>query len=237
MRRFSGTLLFLFGVVVVAAVIIATRDDPTVFGLDKDDFARLSWLGAILVALVAGIVGRGALAQAVRYSLSWVIVMALLVAGYSYRGELEWIGRRMMAELVPGMAILEDRSNADGQGPVMVVRTASGQFRVSAGVNGEAVEMLIDTGASVVTLTSDDAFRAGIDTEGLNFSIPVFTANGTTTAAPVIIDRLQIGPIERSRVVALVARPGRLDRSLLGMTFLDTLGSYSISGDRMTLTP
>jgi len=56
-------------------------------------------------------------------------------------------------------------------------------------------------------------------------------------AAAVTIDRLAVGPIERRNLKALVAPEGVLDQSLLGMTFLDTLSGYSISGDRLVLTP
>ena len=237
MRRFPGTLLLGIGVIALAAVILSLRDDPTVFGMDKDDFARGMYLSVILVALAAGIVGRGSLAQAVRHSLSWVIVMAALLAGYTYRDDLQWVGRKVLAELVPGLAMLDDRPASETAGPVTVVRALSGQFRVQTSVNGESIPMMIDTGASVVTLTAEDAFRAGIDIDELNFGTKVFTANGVTEAARVTIESLKIGTIERTRVLALVARPGRLDRSLLGMSFLNTLSSYTVSGDRMTLTP
>lgn len=238
MRRFPGTLLLLIGVIVLTLAIVSLRDDPTVFGMAKDDFARASYLAVILVAVAAGIVGRGSLAQAVRHSLSWVIVMAALLAGYSYRDDLAWVGRKVLAELVPGLAMLDDRpAVTDNQTPVTIVRALSGQFRIQTVVNGETVSMLVDTGASVVTLTAEDALRAGLDPEALNYGTKVFTANGVTEAARVTLDSLKVGTIERSRVLALVARPGRLDRSLLGMSFLNTLSSYTVSGDRLTLTP
>jgi aspartyl protease family protein len=97
--------------------------------------------------------------------------------------------------------------------------------------------MLVDTGASFVTLTSADAAAIGVDTGGLRFSVPVQTANGMIHAAPVTIDKVAIGSIVRSDVPALVAPPKALDQSLLGMSFLDTLASYAISGDRLVLTP
>ena len=77
----------------------------------------------------------------------------------------------------------------------------------------------------------------GIDTSNLSFSVPIQTANGMIEAAPITIDRLAVGTIERSNVRALVAPPGTLAGSLLGMSFLDSLASYSISGDRLVLTP
>jgi aspartyl protease family protein len=65
----------------------------------------------------------------------------------------------------------------------------------------------------------------------------VQTANGATLAAAVVIDRLAIGSIERRRVAALVAQPGMLDQSLLGLNFLNSLQSFTVSGRQMILTP
>jgi aspartyl protease family protein len=56
-------------------------------------------------------------------------------------------------------------------------------------------------------------------------------------AASVTLDRLAVGPIEQRDVKALVAPRGSLGQSLLGMSFLDRLHGYSISGDRLVLTP
>jgi aspartyl protease family protein len=56
-------------------------------------------------------------------------------------------------------------------------------------------------------------------------------------AAAVTLDSLSVGPIEQRNVRALVAPPGSLGQSLLGMSFLDALHGYSISGDRLVLTP
>jgi aspartyl protease family protein len=61
------------------------------------------------------------------------------------------------------------------------------------------------------------------------------TANGRTVAAPVRLDSVSIGPLERKNVDALVAEPRALTESLLGMSFLGRLRSYEFSGDFLTL--
>ena len=63
------------------------------------------------------------------------------------------------------------------------------------------------------------------------------TANGEIRAAEVTLDTLQVGPIERHGIAALVAPPNSLDQSLLGLSFLNTLKGYAVSGDRLVLTP
>ena len=112
----------------------------------------------------------------------------------------------------------------------------NGEFAVAAKVNGARVTFLFDTGASVVVLTAADARRAGIDTRGLDFDVPVTTANGAAMAAEVRLDSIEVGPIVMRNVRALVARPGALEESLLGMSFLERLKSYAVERGRLILT-
>ncbi len=81
-----------------------------------------------------------------------------------------------------------------------------------------------------------DAERAGIDVERLSYTIPVSTANGMTSAARVSIGAIQLGNLERENIGAMVAQKGDLAISLLGMTFLNSLWSFEVRGDRMILT-
>lgn len=232
------SLLWLAIAVIAAAVIALVLNDSgsLIPGLTNGEAAQIIVAVTALVVISAGLVGRGPFGRAVRYSLTWVLLLVSAVGAYTYRQELEWIGRRMVAELAPGTAMIDQKSPVDAPHTVQVKR-ASGHFRVEATINGTDTIMLVDTGASVVTLTREDALAAGVNLDKLTYSVPVFTANGTTTAAPIIIDVLTVGPIERRRVPALVAQPGLMDRSLLGMSFLDTLGSYTISGDVLTMMP
>ena len=65
--------------------------------------------------------------------------------------------------------------------------------------------------------------------------MPVATANGRTMAARVKLGKVSIGPLDRKNVEALVAQPGTLSQSLLGMSFLSRLRSYEFTGDFLTL--
>ncbi len=84
-------------------------------------------------------------------------------------------------------------------------------------------------------LRPEDARKAGIDPDTLTYRIPVLTANGRTVAARVRLKAVAIGPLDRTDVDALVAQPGALTQSLLGMSFLSRLRSYEFSGDFLTL--
>jgi aspartyl protease family protein len=106
---------------------------------------------------------------------------------------------------------------------------------VRAQINGSAVPMLIDTGATTIVLRPADARQAGVDVDRLSYSVRVQTANGAALAAAVRLRQVAIGPIVIDGVDALVARPGVLKESLLGMNFLRRLRSYEFSGDYLTL--
>jgi aspartyl protease family protein len=236
MRRTALLLWVLLGVLVIAALVLLVRNEAgNVLGIPNHDFARLIILVTIAVAIAAGFASRGQFGTAVRQALSWMIIFAVLMVGYTHRFELELMARRVMAEFVPGSAILEQ--NGESGPEIVIVRGAGGHFRVPTLINDAIIVMLVDTGASVVTLSYEDAVKSGIDVDALNFTVPVNTANGIATAAPVRIDTMRVGSIERKRVQALVARPGLLDSSLLGMSYLDTLDGIELSGNRMILKP
>jgi aspartyl protease family protein len=239
MSKSSFSFVWVACAILAAGVVTLFLNDrgSIIPGLRNDEAAQLIILCTALIAVSAGLVGRGTFGRAVRYSLTWVLLILAGVGGWTYRQEVEWVARRMFTELAPGTAVVEQQSPSGAPSTVQVRRASGGHFRVETALNGVPITMLVDTGASVVTLTQEDATAAGIDLTTLTYSVPVFTANGTTKAAPVIIDNLTVGPIERRRVPALVAQPGLMDRSLLGMSFLDTLGSYTISGDMLTLKP
>ena len=116
-----------------------------------------------------------------------------------------------------------------------MARSNGGEFAVSAEINGARVAMVLDTGASSVVLTRDDAKAAGLPLEVLNYSVNIDTANGRTRAAPVTLDRVAIGTLVEHSVEALVAQPGQLKTSLLGMSFLNRLQSWEVRGDRLLL--
>ena len=115
-----------------------------------------------------------------------------------------------------------------------IVRAPDGHFYVDALVDGQRVHFLIDTGASMVALTSDDARRVG-----LNFSPAEFTtigrgASGEVRGKPITLDRIAIAGGEARQVPAAIVGEG-LGVSLLGQSFLSRIESVAIDGDRMTL--
>jgi aspartyl protease family protein len=127
------------------------------------------------------------------------------------------------------------RTAQRGERVVEIVRGRAGDFRVAAQVNGSRVAMVLDTGASAVVLTQEAAKVAGLPLEVLSYSISVDTANGRTRAAAVTLDQLAVGGIVERSVPALIAQPGQLRVSLLGMSFLNRLESWEVRGDKLLM--
>lgn len=236
MRRPSVFLWLCLGILGLALVLLLTRGDQDHIGpLSTDQFGQAAMLVAILVFLLASSFGRGTFGRMARYAMIWSVIVGVLLVGYTYREEIGDFADRVFAELSPAPSAATTGDN--GRDVVVNRSRRSDHFVVVANVNNAPIEMLIDTGATIVTLTYEDASLAGIPTRGLRYNVSVATANGTARAAAVVLDDLTIGPIRQRRVVALVAEQGALDTSLLGLNFLNALSSYTVSGNQMTLTP
>lgn len=111
----------------------------------------------------------------------------------------------------------------------------NGHFFVNALMDGRALPMMVDTGASSCAFSEEDAERIGIRVRPDDFSRVWNTANGTVRVAPIRIAVLQVGSITVRDVEAVVIPRGRLTTSLLGMSFLKRLRDFSVSGGTMTL--
>jgi aspartyl protease family protein len=92
-----------------------------------------------------------------------------------------------------------------------------------AEINGRSIDVMVDTGATLVALTYEDAERAGIYTKSSDFTHRVSTANGSARVAPVSLERISIGDITVRNVQGVVSERGKLKVTLLGMSFLGRL--------------
>jgi len=222
--------LLLIGLALAAIVLVARHDAGTVGPLSTDDFASLAVKIALLVFLGSSalVVFRESIGKALQIVLIWVVIGFALALGYTYRFELRDTYDRVMAEMVPGRAATRGRI-------VEIARGRGGSFDVATRVNGGSVPMVLDTGASAVVLTQEAAKAAGLPLEVLSYSVTVDTANGKTRAAAVTLDSISVGGLVERSVPALIAQPGQLRTSLLGMSFLNRLESWEVRGDRLVL--
>jgi len=226
--RLLWILLLILGVGMLALVV--RHDQGAIAGFETGDFASLIYKIALLV-FIGGVVlalFRDRIADAFRAAMFWVVIGLLLAVGYTYRFDLRDVGDRVLAELIPGRA-------ATRNGAVEISRGRGGEFQIATHVNGASVPMVLDTGASSVVLTQEAAKAAGLPLAMLSYDVTVETANGRARAASVTLDRVTVGSIVERAVPALVAQPGQLRVSLLGMSFLSRLERWEVRGERLVL--
>ncbi len=224
------TWVFVFGVALSLAALIASSDQDAIANLLRHDIGSLA-LKVTLVVFAGGLVlvlFRERLSKAFEAMAFWAVVGLLLVVGYSYRFELRDVADRVIAELMPGH-VARHGQNAE------VVRGHGGDFALAAHINGVKIPMVLDTGASSVVLTQEAAKAAGLPIEVLNYNVSVDTANGRTPAAPLPLDRRAVGGLLERSVPALVAQNGQLKSNLLGMSFLNRLESWEVRGDKLRM--
>jgi len=229
--------LAILALIGAAIALVVSNDAGTIAGMPNDVFARLV-AGLSIIIFVGGAVAssyRGRFFHALKHLAGWTAALFILVTLYAYRVELAVVADRVIGELSPlGTQINVTRSYGSGHA-VRIKRGWSGHFVVTANIRKEPVQMIIDTGASTVVLRHRDAKRLGIDIGSLRYTVPVQTANGSSYAARIYLDGVSVGKIGVRRVEALVAKPGSLHQSLLGMSFLSRLRSYEFAGDYLEL--
>jgi aspartyl protease family protein len=118
---------------------------------------------------------------------------------------------------------------------VIVPRDAFGHFRTEGRIDGRSVGFLIDTGATWISLTADDAATLGIHPGNSEYTVLLKTANGVAHAAPTTLDMVEIGDIMMRDVPAVVMPDGALSENLLGMSFLSRLRHFEYGEGKMVL--
>jgi len=118
---------------------------------------------------------------------------------------------------------------------VTVPRDRFGHFRTEGRVDGRRIAFLIDTGATVIALTADDAATLGIHPGNSDYRVVLKTANGVVRAAPTTLDMVELGDIMVRDVPAVVMPDGALSENLLGMSFLSRLRHFEYSDGNMVL--
>ena len=173
---------------------------------------------------------------------SWFCAACLLATALANYDELKTLMVSAFDASAPNaasenrQAALHDTSDESHHpDSVRLKATRNGHFFAEADINGRPVEVMVDTGASMVALTYEDAERAGIYLNDSKFVHRVNTANGVARIALVMLDSVSIGSIKIHNVRAAVSERGRLTTTLLGMSFLSRLDRFDMRSGELIL--
>jgi aspartyl protease family protein len=187
---------------------------------------KLIWV-VILIASLASM--RLPLGKTLKMVAAWLGVFAFVFVGFSFRYEAKQVWNRVTGELSGSDPVGTD-------GTVRLTKKEDGHFWASATINGKQVSLLVDSGATVTSISGQTARAANVTIDQGAFPAVVDTANGVVEAQRGTIQSFAVGPIQRRSLPVFVSdRFG--DTNVIGMNFLSTLKGWTVEGDLMILTP
>jgi len=178
--------------------------------MDTGQIIALGFLVVVGLGLLSTMLTR----KGIRDGLLWVLIFFGLIAVTS-----QWDA--IKGEFTQGDPTFSTDTIEIPKGP-------DNHFRLTLQINNVPVEFLVDTGATNVVLTQEDAQRIGFDPDSLSYIGTAFTANGEVATAPVRLDRVDLGDLRHQNVPATV-NGGAMESSLLGMSYLSRFRSIEIT--------
>jgi aspartyl protease family protein len=197
---------------------------------DGDQALSFVYLIGILVLVVSALmVRRIPIGQGLKMFAGWVLIFLAAFVAFALKDDFMALGKRVVAE-------------SRGEGEVVAAgrelrirKSLDGHFWVNGELNGKTVRFLVDSGATVTSLSARTAARADVVTGG-GFPVVVNTANGIVRARRGRAERLRIGSIER-RDLAVHVSEAFGDTDVLGMNFLSSLSAWGVEGQWLVLKP
>jgi len=175
--------------------------------MDSETFARVAYLGIILVALGGWVMVefRQRMGQTLRMGMAWGLIFVGMMAGYGLWSDIRH-------DVMP-------RQMVSAAGVVEVPRAQDGHYYLTLTINDTPLPFMVDTGASGMVLSNEDAAQLGIDPDSLMFLGEAMTANGVVRTARVTLPEVALGPFRNQNFRAYVTE-GEMAGSLLGMDYL-----------------
>lgn len=191
--------------------------------MDGWEFSRLIYLVLLLVAVGSWFLTqrRNSLPRLLQQSLIWAFLFLGVIAAYGMWDDIRH-------SVLPRQAV-----HSGGQ--IELPRAPDGHYYLTADINGAPIRFVVDTGASGIVMTMQDARKAGIDPEQLIFAGQAMTANGPVETARVTLRDFAVGPYQDSNVRAWV-NSGEMETSLLGMSYLQRYSKIELTPRALLLT-
>jgi aspartyl protease family protein len=188
------------------------------------DTGRLIYLILLGLMVVGWFISQGKTNwnKTLQQAAAWALIFGGFIAVYGLWNDISQTVR-------PQQAVFDDGSR------IVVPRSPNGHYFIEARVNGAPMRFVLDTGATSLVLTQEDARTAGLDPEELQYYNRAMTANGEVRTAPVRLDAITLGSVTDANVAAVV-NEGEMSNSLMGMTYLQRWGRIEIANDTLTLS-
>lgn len=191
--------------------------------MSSDQIAQMIYLG-LLVSVIAGyffMQNRLRLGKTMQMLGIWVLIFIGAIAGVG-------LWQDIRTTVLPQQAAFVE------SGEVVVPRARDGHYYLNININGEPVDFVVDTGATDIVLTREDAARIGLNPDDLTFLGQAMTANGMVQTAMVRLAEMELGPFTDVAVRASV-NGGEMSRSLLGMSYLERFERIEIADNQLVL--
>jgi aspartyl protease family protein len=191
--------------------------------MNSDQLAQVLYLVLLGSAVLGSLIlqSRARRGEMMQQLSIWALIFVGVVAGVGLWSDISKSVLPREASFGPG-------------GTISVPRGRDGHYHVTLKIHGVPVRFMIDTGASSLVLSPQDARKVGIDTARLAYVGIATTANGDVATARVRLHDVQLGPIT-DRVVPAQVNKAPMDSSLLGMSYLQRFGKIEIAGNKMVL--
>lgn len=192
--------------------------------MSEDQIGRLAFLVLLGVALLGYLLvaNRDRLGALVRQATLWGLIFVGLIAAAGL-----WQDIRRTA--LPRQTVFA------AEGRIEVPRARDGHYYLTLDIGGTPVRFVVDTGATDLVLSREDALRLGIDPGALVYSGTARTANGSVRTARTRLAEVRLGPFVDRNMPAWV-NAGEMDDSLLGMAYLQRFDRLEIAGGRLLLS-
>ncbi|WP_116131925.1 TIGR02281 family clan AA aspartic protease [Tropicimonas sp. IMCC34043] len=193
--------------------------------MTADQTASFIYL-SLLVVLIGSyffLAQRRDLGRSLRHAGLWALIFVGVIVAYGLWDDVS-------NTVMPRQSVYAE------QGRIEVPMGRDGHYHMVLGINGTPVQFIVDTGASDMVLSREDASRAGIDLDGLPFGGMANTANGPVRTAFVRVNEVSLGGGIVDRNVPALVSGGDMPGSLLGMGYLNRFSQVSFGNGRMVLT-
>ncbi|RDV06848.1 TIGR02281 family clan AA aspartic protease [Sphingorhabdus pulchriflava] len=197
----------------------------------NDDAPYLIYAIMLLVLMASGLIARRLpMKQYAKMIAAWAGIFAVAFVIMSFRPEMSMAWERIKGELTGA-----PRQSSDEQG-IRLVRQDDGHFWLRAAINNQNVDFMVDSGATTTAINANTARQIGLKADSSKLPIELETANGRISVASATVPSIVVGEYQVDEHDVVISDKFG-DTNVVGMNFLDSFGSWSVTGDVMQLKP